>query len=422
MSVVRRDTYRRWAVVGAAIAVLCSMPSVIGALPVHAAAVAPADLKARILAAADHPYQGYAQSLGGLDLPQLPQLTAVGNLLSGSTTMRTWYSAPNLWRTDVITATGEQDLYQTDFGTMAWNFETGQITQVIGAPPVRLPRADDLVPPKLAQRLLHTAAAADPVFPLPARDVAGIAAAGLEIRPASPDTTIARVDLWADPATGVPLEVAVYAKGAKNPIITSRFLDVSLTRPADATVQFVPDDNVPISTVQSSDINSLLDDRRVFPLPGSLAGQPAAPVLEGYSTNVSGYGTGFATFAVLFLGDRIGDSAFAAAQQAGAAPVTMTDGTGELIRTPLLSVLLARSNQFRRVYLLVGFTTSDLLLRAGGDLLTDVRVVIPFRCQPPCQGVPVPVQPQSVQLPGQSGQSGQSAPVQFVPALPGGDS
>src|SRR5579859_4577554 len=100
--------YRRWGVVGIAIAVLCALPSVVAALPVHAAAVAPAALRARILAAAEHPYQGYVESDGGLDLPELPQLGAVSDLLSGSTMIRTWYSDPDLWRTDVVTATGEQ--------------------------------------------------------------------------------------------------------------------------------------------------------------------------------------------------------------------------------------------------------------------------------------------------------------------------
>src|SRR5581483_138357 len=103
-----------------------------------------------------------------------------------------------------------------------------------GDPAVRLPRADDLTPPNLALRLLHTAAAGDKLVPLPARDVAGISAPGLEIRPVSPDTTITRVDLWADPATGVPVDVEVYGGGSSAPAISSRFLHFSAARPADS--------------------------------------------------------------------------------------------------------------------------------------------------------------------------------------------
>lgn len=371
VSVVRRDTYRRWAVVGVAIAVLCALPSVVSALPVHTAAIAPAALRARMLASVDHPYQGYAETDGRLNLPQLPQLGTISSLLSSSTKIRTWFAAADEWRTDVLTDTGEQDTYGTPVGTLSWNFETGQVTQILGDPAVRLPRADDLTPPNLAQRLLHTAAGNDKLLPLPARAVAGISAPGLEIRPVSPDTTIARVDIWADPATGVPVDVEVYGRASSAPVITSRFLDFSSARPADSAAQFDIPDGVAIATARSSDINSLLDVRARFPLPAELAGQAAKPVLDGYSADVSGYGSGFATFAVLFLGDRIGDSALSAATQAGAAPVTFPNGTGRLIRTPLLSVLLVRSDRFDRVFLLVALTGPDLLTKAATDLLTD---------------------------------------------------
>ena len=48
-------------------------------------------------------------------------------------------------------------------------------TQVIGAQPVRLPRAADLLPPALARRLLGIAAATDRYSRLPSRRVAGAA-------------------------------------------------------------------------------------------------------------------------------------------------------------------------------------------------------------------------------------------------------
>ena len=50
----------------------------------------------------------------------------------------------------------------------------------------------------------------------------------------------------------------------------------------------------------------------------------------------------------------------------------MTHGTGRLIQTPLLSVVLAESDRFDRTYLLVGFVGPALLTQAAGDLLTAV--------------------------------------------------
>src|SRR5215469_13082793 len=92
VSVVRRDTYRRWGILGVAIACLCALPTVVAALPVHAARIAPADLRAKVLAAADHPYQGYVQSDSTLNVPDLPQLGSLSSLLGGTTTIRTWFA------------------------------------------------------------------------------------------------------------------------------------------------------------------------------------------------------------------------------------------------------------------------------------------------------------------------------------------
>lgn len=398
VSVVRRDAVRRWTAVGAGIAALCALPGLIGALPVSAAPVPPTALKARILAAADHPYQGLVSSAGALDVPALPQLGAVSSLLGGVTSIRTWFAGPDEWRTDVVGLTGEQDMYQTPFGTDSWDFETGQITQVVGNPSVRLPRPQDVVPPQLGLRLLHTAGPADRLSGLAPLKVAGISAAGLEIRPGSADSTIGRIDIWADPATGVPLQVAVYARGAVRAELTTRFLDVQLTEPAAADVTFLPAPGLPVSTATTSDVTSLLDNRALVPLPTSLGGLPKSASLAGYGAAVSGYGSGFATFAVLYLGDRLGDSAMSAATSGGAAPITFGNGgigapgTGRLIRTPLLSVVIARGQRFDQVFLLAGFTTPNVLVQAAGDLLTYERdAFLELLCRAPGGAAPSPL-------------------------------
>jgi hypothetical protein len=371
--------------------VLCALPGIIGALPVSAAAVAPTALQARILASADHPYQGYVSSEGALDLPELPQLAAISSLLGGVTTMRTWYAGPDRWRTDVDSLTGEQDTYGTSLGTVSWDFETGRVTGILGDPAIRLPRPQDVVPAQLALRLLHTAGPADRLLPLPVQRVAGIAAAGLEMRPAAAGSTIGRIDIWADPATGVPLQVEVYGRGSARAALTTRFLDVKLTSPAASDVTFSPAPGLPVSVATSSDVTSLLDPRARIQLPPSLAGLPAAPRLEGYGASVSGYGSGFSTFAVLYLADQLGDSAVSAAKGGGAA-VTFgnsgadAQGEGWLFRTPLLSVLIVRNAAFDRVFLLAGFTTPDVLIKAAGSLLSYESAAPPFRisARSPC--------------------------------------
>jgi hypothetical protein len=88
--------------------------------------------------------------------------------------------------------------------------------------------------------------------------------------------------------------------------------------------------------------------------------------------DVAAYGTGFSRFAVLPLPFRVGTSALNAAQEAGAGGISLTGGTGALIQTPLLTVLLAQSQSGGPVYLLTGTVTPAVLIRAGSGLLNSI--------------------------------------------------
>ena len=80
----------RWAAVGALVAVLVSLPAVIGALPARRRRVGgrPAG---RRPGQRDVGFSGYAESAGGLALPVTDQLTSVADLFSDRTTMRVWW-------------------------------------------------------------------------------------------------------------------------------------------------------------------------------------------------------------------------------------------------------------------------------------------------------------------------------------------
>ena len=118
--------------------------------------------------------------------------------------------------------------------TYLWDYGHDVLTRIVGAQPVRLPRASDLLPPALARRLLAAASPADHLSRLPSRRVAGVDAAGLRLVPADPATTIGAIDIWADPASGLPLDVAIIGRGASKPVLVTSFLQVSEQRPAAA--------------------------------------------------------------------------------------------------------------------------------------------------------------------------------------------
>ncbi len=205
VTVVAVQARRRWAVVAAAALGLAALPAVVSAVPVSAPATDVARLAARVQASTNQPYQGYAESTGTAGLPALPQLGDVADLLNGDTRLRVWYASANRWRVDVIGIGSERDTYQTPAGQVIWDYGRNQLTELDGTPPVRLPRGADLTPPELARRLLSLAGDQVRLAPLPAQRIAGIDAAGVRMTPTSSLTTMGHIDVWADPASALPL-------------------------------------------------------------------------------------------------------------------------------------------------------------------------------------------------------------------------
>jgi hypothetical protein len=365
MRVVTWQSRGRWALVAAGTAVLCGLPALIGAWPVSASGLSAAQLRARILASGAVAYQGYAESSAGLGLPSLPDVGDVTSLLDGTTDQYAWYRSANQWRADVLTTAGENDTYQAGaLGTFEWVYTTDTVTQVFGSQPVRLPRAADLLPPALAQRLVSYAGPGTRLATLPAKRIAGIDAAGLRLTPAGSTSSISAVDVWADPRSGLPVEVQVFGRQARAPVLVSRFLDVSLTRPARATVQPGLSPATRYSGVGEPDVTRIL---RGFgpPLPASLGGVSRVSGPSGLP-GIAAYGSGFARFAVIPLPGRTGLSVLQAATSAGVS-VQLGSVPAVVIQTPILTVLVAQPVA-APVYLLTGTVTPAVLERAVGQL------------------------------------------------------
>ena len=166
-TVVSRQAWRRWGVVLAVVAVLCSVPIVLNVWPARAAALDPQTLRQRMLTA-DRPYQGFAQSAGLLPLPSLPNLEQVTDLVSTTNDMRVWYAARDRWRVDILDGATERDTYRTPEASYVWDSGDTTLTEIFGEQPIRLPAAADLTPPALVRRILSLARE-DRVEPLAGR-------------------------------------------------------------------------------------------------------------------------------------------------------------------------------------------------------------------------------------------------------------
>lgn len=371
MSVVRHRTVRGWALVAALATVAVLGPQVPGWIPASARAVDPAALRDKILAATDRPYQGYAEISGSLALPELPKLAELTSLLTTTTRVRTWYAGPSRWRFDVISGhvagAGERGVYRTPDGEFTWDYGENMLTRLLGEPPVRLPRAGDLLPPELARRVL-AAAQNDPVTTLPARRVAGHDAAGVRLTPADPDTTIGHVDIWADPDTGLPLAVELTARGAARPVITSHFVELAETRPAADVLTPKQSPGSGFTVATAPDVGDALGtlSRRGAPL--RLAGRALRQGDVGGVRGVGVYGGGLSAFVALPVPYHVGSDVAEAITSAGGTSEDIASGEALQLAIAPLSVVVARTDFAYRWYLLAGLTRTDVLLQAAGEL------------------------------------------------------
>jgi hypothetical protein len=348
----------RWIVVVAGVAVLVSLPAVIGALPARARDVAPADLAARITSSS-HAYSGFVQTSGSLALPDLSSIDTTAALLSGSSMLRVWWMAPTAWRVDLLSPTGESDSYGDATGTWTWDSEARRVRRTEGNPAVRLPRPEDFVPPVLAARLLAAASPAE-LRPVAAARVAGRSVPGVRIVPATPASTVDHIDIWADAESGVALRVAVAAKGGSGSAFESQFGEVSLTAPNRQLVTFTRPAGVRQGRAAPDLVREIASSSPVK-LPPTLAGLARG---RNQSGAVATYGDGFGVVAVLGL------PAFAV-EQAVPDTVPLLDrpwgGQARVLTTALINTMAVSVNG--TAYVLSGPVTVDELDRIAAVIV-----------------------------------------------------
>ena len=350
----------RWAVVAAGVAVLAALPSLAGALPVRSSDVPPAELAQRIRASAAVPWSGYAESRGTLVLPDVRELGEVPGLVGGTTRMRTWWRGPKQWRIDTLSLTGETDVIRDADGTWTWESADQRATRIYGTLDIRLPQPPDLLPSQLGRRLVG----ADDVVvsAVEARRVAGRSAAGVRLTPRRPgSTTVAHVDVWAEPRTGLPLRVDVTARGRDEPSVSTSVLDLSLERPPAVRTAFEPPPYSDVRVTDAPDIAAQIDRFAPFRLPRSLAGLRRSDVVGGLRPDggLATYGDGLTSFAVLPLPRSIAGRVVRALSPDG-------DRVRGEARTSLVNAVAIRRGS--RAYLAAGTVPVPVLDRAIAEL------------------------------------------------------
>ncbi len=360
---------RRWLLVLAGTALLVALPSIVAALPAPSRHVAAGDLLQRIQRSAGVAYSGYAESDGGLALPVTSQFGDIADLFGGHRQLRVWWRSEVDWRLDSIGFAGETDTHATDSGNWNWNYEanTATFTQYTGTPRVRLPSDADLLPPRLARRLLSEATPAEATG-LASRRIAGLDAAGLRVRPCDPVSTVDHLDVWADPRTGLPLSVSVYGKGSASSALTSKFLDVAVASPARDRTEFQVPAGATVRAVSQPDLATTID--RIgggMPPPrlADLARNPQLPALG----SVGIYGRAVTEFVAVPLPWRVAYSLRGDLDPNDTFSGPGSDRVGQLtLSAGPINLLLSSFDNPAGPWLLVGTVTQQTLARAAREL------------------------------------------------------
>jgi hypothetical protein len=356
----------RWCVVALGVLLVVGVPVAVRAIPASDSGVGAGELLEAVAASADHPWSGYVETEGALDLPVEDDFSDVGALFGDSTRMRAWWRGSDDWRVDRLLVAGETDLVHHGGLTIEWSYE-GDRARLSRDPDIRLPRTADLVPPVLAERLLRDVDAQD-VVRIASRRIAGLDAPGLRLEPTAPQASVDHVDLWADPDSGVPLRIEVYAAGESSPSFVTEFREFSAATPAAARTDFPAAPGIEVDHDDVLDIADAANQYAPLRPPDRVGGLAKSSTSDGA---VGVYGVGVTQLIAIPMRDREADPL---REQLGQTPGARQVDSGTVVEAGPLGVLLT-GDDGDGGWLIAGAVTEATLVRAAADLARDTTYV-----------------------------------------------
>ncbi len=353
----------RWLIVAVTAALLIAVPVLVAARPTSESTVSAVELASRVQQSAGVAWSGQVESTGSLQVPDTDAFANLAEVLGQRNQLRVWWRTPEEWRIDSIRSTGETDLFSNGHVSVRWEFESQRAT-IAPVSTIRLPAVSDLLPSTLARLLLENVPAEELVR-LPSRRVAGVAAAGLRFEPSSPDTTIARIDLWAEPQSGLPLEVQVFGAGDRRAIVHTTVTALDLGAPAASVLQFDPAPGVELVYEDAVDVAAAANAFAPYDLPARLGGLEARGGVDPGPVGV--YGHGPTSLIVLPLRGQV---ARPFRQRLRESPTARESSLGTGLTAGPVGLLLTPRDR-GGTFLLAGTVTDEVLQRGASELLAE---------------------------------------------------
>lgn len=361
----------RWLIVALLAAALVGTPLVLRSLPAEGSNLGAVALASRISDSAALGWSGEVRSVGSLSVPVGGStFGGLARLLGEESRLLVWWRGPQSWRVDRIRVTGESDLVHDGGLSVQWDYE-GNHARFAPYSAVRLPDDSDALPPSLAALLL-SGARPEELSRLPARRVAGRSAAGLRLVPADHRSTVARVDVWADESTGVPLRVDAYAVhgSSRRPVVSTTFEIFHPGRPPRSRTGIELAASLDYSRGVSQDEAGGANLFAPFVPPDQLAGLSRRGDASAYGA-VGVYGRGPTALIALPLRRSVSEQLAAQLRRSSSSRAVPS---GIAMEVGPLSVLLVEMGDGGH-FLLAGTVTPATLRRASADLITGVRTV-----------------------------------------------
>jgi outer membrane lipoprotein-sorting protein len=370
----RMSRRARWAVPAGAVIVVGGVLAGSVISVASAAPSLPAKTPAQLLAALASkpqtpPLTGTVVETSSLGLPSLPGTsnpTSIASLLTGSHTIRVWYSDPQHFRVSVPQSMSESDIIRN--GTNAWLWDSTQNTVTHVAVPAETstkrakaaPSQPPLTPQQAAQQVLAKVGPTTTVRVDSNVSVAGEAAYQLVLAPKSSSSLIGQIRIAVDGSRDVPLRVQVFAKGAKSPAMQIGFTSISFVKPAAANFDFtapsgakVVQESLGSDSGQSKSKKAPAGDASVIGKNWlAVADLPSSVLSDATSVKSQPTGSGLSGDSDQVIG----------ALFKSATPVSGSWGSGRLIKTSLISVLITSNGR-----VLVGAVTPQVLYSAAAQ-------------------------------------------------------
>ena len=346
VSVPKLSRRARWAVPAG---VLVITGGVIAGSVISVAQAAPglpartaAQLLAEVADSVPPPLTGTVVETASFGLPALPATgnpTSLSSLLTGSHTVQVWYASPEHFRLAAQQSLSESDVLRDGSTAWLWQSTLNKVTKFTlpAHKAVSVPK-QPLTPQQAAQQVLAAVGPTTTVSVASNVTVAGQAAYGLVLAPKDARSLVGQVQIDIDGQNGVPLRLQVFARGASSPAFQVGYTDIQFVTPAPADVSFTPPPGSTVTQVNmagggspatgkaSSGVSAIGSGwLTVLKLPSS-ALTPSAPA-PGSSTGPAGVSAG-------------DSAAVLRALLASASPVRGGWGTGRLLQTSLVSVLM----------------------------------------------------------------------------------